>query len=339
LALFDDAEMRDARISRMVLHEIGPNEADFKLLNGTVDPGELQEFFLERLSDANKGSSYTFKADSTLLPLLREVAAHPADLEDVGKRIATSFNERHLGNVKAGTLAIFELSSPTRSQYAIVKFDSQRVVSLDETADAHARLRLFRKTIVESKEAMQKSALIRFTDTGGELAVRDRRTSTRIPAYFVDFLGVERVLSEKDLTKRLAEALRATAAEHRELLGNRAVVEFPTRMYEAVQNSEVFDSENDAMLTAVLGALSEDSPVRETFARKLAEKDMAHEQFTLVKEAVPQPTKRRLTTVEGIQLTYGAIYEDNVRSVEDRVTGITTITITTRGIEKNEQFS
>jgi hypothetical protein len=151
VALFDDAEMRASRVSRMVLHEVGPNDRDFKLFNGTLEPGEMQDFFLDRLVTANKGSAYVFGPDSALLASLRGIKADTAALEDVGKRIATSFNELHRGNVNAGTLAIFELRSETRSVFAVLKFDSQSVVSVDEGADAHARLRLLRKTIVESK--------------------------------------------------------------------------------------------------------------------------------------------------------------------------------------------
>jgi hypothetical protein len=339
LALFNVEEMSSTRITRIVLHEIGPSSTDFRLLNGTLPPGELEGFFLDRLKTANNGSSYAFKADSGLRSQLLEVQNDPGILEDVGKRIATSFNQRHQGNVNAGMLAIFELESAARALYAIVKFDSQRVVAIAEEADDHARLELLRKTIVESKDAMQKSAIIRLTDDGGALAVRDRRTNIRIPAYFVDFLGAERILSEKDLTKRLSDAIKETAEEQREILGDRLVREMPTRIYQAVQNLDDFDPESDTMFVAVFGAVPEDSPVRVAFASKLEEKKLEHEQFTLAKGAIQRPTRLRITTAEDVQIVYGLQYEGNaVRVHTDENTEITTITVTTQGKPRREQL-
>jgi len=65
---------------------------------------------------------------------------------------------------------------------------------------------------------------------------------------------------------------------------------------------------------------------------------MQTEQFDIVPDAVPEPTRRRITTVEDIVITYGAQYEGSVRKNTDRITGLTTIIITSGGIRNDEQL-
>ncbi len=71
LALFDDASFDGLKITRMVVHEVGPKPESLKLFNGVIAPVPLQKFFLARIARANKGSAYAFKPASTLLASLK----------------------------------------------------------------------------------------------------------------------------------------------------------------------------------------------------------------------------------------------------------------------------
>lgn len=337
MALFNPDELAALRISRMVVHEVGPKDTDLRLFNGVISPVPHQELFLARLSDANRGSAYRFKDGSRLLGELHKNEDKADMLEEVGKDLTRAFHNLHKGNAKAGTLAIFEIESPTRSLYGIIKFDNIRGVSVSADADVHAKLSLLGSTISEAKDTMQKAALIRITADGGDLTVSDKYRP--VSGYFEDFLGAARLYSQTELTTQLSKALYATADKQRNLIENRVFEDLPMRVYSAIQDAEEFNPRSDTVITAVFGALPADSPIRETFVEQLAARRMEDEDFALVKEAISRPTRRRLTTLEGVVLTYGMQLEGtNVQIDVDEETTRAVITIRTEGIKEREQL-
>lgn len=336
MSLLTADELSALRIERVVLHQVGPRDSDFKIFDGEVDPGDLETFFIERLLVANKGSRYEFEGTSEVLSALRAVEVDGTALIERGAMLATHFNEQHRGNTNSGTFAIFVLACEMRRLYAVIKFDHRPTVDVDDSA-ARAQLRLLKKTIVESPDAMQKSAIIGLTAAGGELAVRDRRGPGSIPAYFLRFLGVKRRFTESELTKKLAAVVKNVAAENEENLSPAFLVNLPTRIYHTVQNLETFDSASDDVVTAVFGAQVPDSPIRAAFAAQLREAGIEDEHFELDKAAIPRPTRDRLVTVEGIEINYGETMRDRVSEIP-LGNGEIEIRIRTAGVSKREQL-
>ena len=246
--------IRELRIERMILHEVGPKAEDFRLYNGLLPPGDSEEFFLARIAAANQGSAYRFTAASRVEQSFRRASRFPAEFEAIGKELATTFQSLHHGAANPGTLAVFQIASQDRTYFAIVKFDNQRVVALAEGLHEHALITLLRKTIVEAKDAMQMSAVVALNLDGGSLAVRARRKGQRISDYFIEFLGAERLYSERELTKNLADALKETARAQPDHVDPLVKRELMSRIHNALAVSEEFDPEDDAMLTAVFGA-------------------------------------------------------------------------------------
>jgi hypothetical protein len=336
LALLPENELRALRIVHMVLHEVGPKDEDFKLFEGEVEAGDLTGFFIDRLVEANKGSAYEFEAESKVLAALRAVDSRPEDIVEQGRAVATLFNNEHSGHVLAGSFAIFALAGGAAKYYALVKFDHRPVAVLDDTT-TRARLELVRKTIVESPEAMQKSALVQLGDDGGALAVRDRRGSRKIPEYFVRFLQVRRRFSESELTKKLSEVIKEVAEKNEQILGARFLDTLPTKIYNAVHGAETFDAAREDIMVSVFGPQPEDSPIRSSFTEHLVESGLEHEQFDIDKTVVSQPTRRRILTVEGIEIRYAAALQDRVEEVQ-MADGTTQIRINTARVEKHEQL-
>lgn len=334
MALLSADEITNLAIGRMVLHEVGPKPEHLRLFNGVIDPGDHREFFRARIADANKGSAHRFlAAGSALRDQLRRVRDEPDALEDVGKSLAREFDRLHRGNARAGAFALFELAED-RSLYGIIKFDNIRGIEISADAETHARLQQLRTTIMESRDALQKAAIIRLTLDGDSLVVRDRLR--RAAAYFPEFLGSERTYTETELTRQLSDALYVTAEEVREDIGPRAFSEIRDRIYRAIQDATVYDPEQETVLTAVFGAVPDNSPIRTTFVEQLQQHGLEDEQFTLVKDAVPRPTRGRIRTLEGITLEYGLQLEGtNIEVLEDgRGGGV--ITIRTARIEREQ---
>ncbi len=337
MALLTPAEIAALRIERIVLHEVGPGPNDFKLFDGDPDFGELVTFFVERLIVANKGSAYEFEVGSDVLAALRVVDADATSLEAHGRALATRFNEQHRGNTNAGTFVVFVLAAEARRFYAVVKFDHRPSIDIDDTMD-RAQLRLLTKTIVESPDAMQKSAIILLTEGGGDLAVRDRKGPGSIPAYFLRFLGVKRRFSETELTTKLADVIKEVAAENEATLPAAFLYNLPTRIFQTVQNLERFDAASQDIVTAFFGQEPAESPVRTSFAAKLREAGLEDEEFAIDRAAVPRPTRERLVTNEGIEVNYS-------EAVRARITeiplpgGEVQIQITTSGILRRVQLT
>ena len=228
------------------------------------------------------------------------------------------------------------MAAEKRKFFAVVKFDHRPSIDIDDTA-ARAQLRLLTKTIVESPDAMQKSAIILLSDGGGELAVRDRKGPGSIPAYFLRFLGVRRRFTEAELTMKLASVVKEVAAENEATLAPAFLVNLPTKIYHTVQNLDRFDGTNPELVTAFFGQEPAHSQIRASFATKLREAGLEDEEFAIDKAALALPTRERLVTVEVIEINYGEALRGRVTEVH-LPGGEIQIQITTAGISKRVQL-
>lgn len=194
--------------------------------------------------------------------------------------------------------------------YALIKYDNEDVVRyvLDNTGDSQVpKLERFSESFVRKAEAMQKIALVRLADDqGGKVIVRDRSKPTHISDYFDGFLQVRRVNSPAEMSGKLVEVFKQTFKEHKLALSSDIQKGGVNRIYEVMrQGNHHFDPENpETLITAILGQLDENSPVRKTLARKLKEQGIAEETFEIDPEQVTKPFRRRMRTAEGTQITY-----------------------------------
>jgi hypothetical protein len=331
MALFNEADFAGARITRMALHEVGPRAEHFRLHEGLVAPGDSEPFFVDRVQAANNGSAYTFEAASDVLGSLRTVA-DDASFVEVGKSLARAFHAKHTGQSSAGTLAVMEitLGDPTAAAWAILKFDHRRGVLPEYTNDV-ARVTFLRKTLNDEKNAMQKAAVISLDASGGKLSVINRRTPGDVPVYFEEFLGVTRVTTTTDMTKALVKVFEDVTMANADFMGDKLVSAVPTHLYDAAQGADTFDFEDDTLLTSVFGAQAPDSPIRASFAARIADAGLTGETFELDKSAVPKPTRIRYDTSENIYVSIPIEFKDVVRIDKESVPGKTLIIIETAG--------
>lgn len=341
MAFFTQAQLDGLTIERMIFHVVGPDASKLVLLEET-DPGAYAEFFLERLRSTNDGMMFDFASGSNLEAALRRIHVDASVFTSETKNLATQFQIVHSAAAIEGAFMTFVLSSLGQAYYALVKYDHESVITyaIKQTTEGNrANLSGLQDTFVKSPDALQKSALIRLGDEGGELCVRDRAAPTKVSKYFQGFLGANRRFEPDKLTKALCKIAKDVAKKHSEALGPAIMSDLNKRVFDYVQNTTSFDPANkEPFIVAVFGALPAESPIRVSFERELKSARIESEAFEFHKAAVPRPAKRKLVTNEGIEVIWDRAYEQNLRR-EPTEDGRVRIIIETGGIKSEDDFS
>lgn len=327
-------------INRMVFHVVG---------NGT-DPVYLREaavssigpFFVSRISSGNTGIMLDFHPKSSTAAALHRIHVYKDRFNRESRRLAKLFHNQHSGMTTEGLFMLFELSCLSETLFAILKYDQQEVVRFAIRQDAKGRKRISLKaletTLVKTPDALQKSAIIRLaTDgTGGEACVRDRSAGGSITRYFQRFLGARRRYSNASLTSLLQKATRTVAKECREQIAPPILRNINERIYEALATNGSFDPQQpSAYLGSVFGPVDANTTIINSFEKELRRNRIDGESFVFDASELPKPRRRRLTTIEGITVTFDQQYENRV-AVKKTVGGGSQIVIDTDGLEEND---
>ncbi|WP_374944333.1 nucleoid-associated protein [Sphingomonas sp.] len=332
MPFLSDAERDDLRIDRMVFHVVGPDLTDPVLL-AEFDPPIFTEFFLGRIKSAMGGNAYKFRPESPTMATLREIGADQTQFVRGSETLAASFQHEHRQNSIDGVFFLFLLSTvEDRRMFALVKYDTDQVLKY-EIADAEGRRRAileeFRQTFSTKRESLQKIALVRLGAEDGEMMVRDRSRPEGISEYFGKFLRVKRAATPAEFTKKTERLLKEVMKQHRDDLDPEIRKGGARRINEQLRTTREFGPETQLQLfDAVFGVLPDNSPVRRTYLRKLATAKLDEETFQVDPTAIPRTPRRRIETVEGIQILFD---EEDRGRIEKRElpTGDTEILITT----------
>jgi 37-kD nucleoid-associated bacterial protein len=331
-------ELGSLAIERMIFHVVGTG-AEHPTLLDEVMPGAFAEFFLERLRSTANGITYDFLHASGVLASLHKTAADPSSFIAESKSLAETFHEAHLKSASPGAFVVFSLMTSTGPLHAFVKFDHEEVLSYEITTDEgvnKVNITKLMDTFVKSPEALQKSALIRLNGDGGELSLKDRAGKRKVSKYFETFLGVKRRHNASDLTKQLFEIAKTVVRQNREEFPEEFRRNANARIYDAIQNMEGYDPLTHDFLNTVFGpaAAAEDSKVRRHFERLMKEARIEDEAFDFDRTAVTRPARRRLTTVEGVVVTYDDVASRYIR--QEHSGGRTKIIIDTGGVTEDD---
>ena len=339
--MLDNDHLDNITIERMIFHVVGPEDSNLVLLE-EIEPGDHAEFFIDRVRTAANGIMFDFVAASPVLAALRRIEEDHTCFASETKDLATLFNGMHTGSASVGVFLTFVLNIAGERLYAIIKYDHEEVLSytIEEEEDVRrALIAALTSTFVRSPDALQKAAIIRLTDTGGELSVRDRVSPSKITRYFQGFLGARRRFEPNQLTKTLSDITKKTARKHADALGPAVMGQLNRRVYDVMQTQPGFDPGNrEPFFAAVFGPIAQDSPVRATFERELRNSRIENEVFEFDRQAVPRPRRKHMVTDEGIEVIYDRQYQDRVVR-EQRPGGGERILIETGGIRIEDDYT
>jgi hypothetical protein len=310
MSLLTEEEKDALSIRRMIFHVVGKSLEEPILLQ-EIDPPEYTDFFLKRVKSGLSGNLFEFRKKSNIESILRSIGENKDVFTEQTQELARDFQRLHSGTTSMGVFFVFELDVGNGNIiYALIKYDNEDVVRyvLDNKSGSQVpKLERFSESFVRKAEAMQKIALVRLADDqGGKVVVRDRSKITHISDYFDGFLQVRRVNSPAEMSGKVVEAFKQAFKEHKLSLPSYIQKGGVNRIYEVMrQGGHHFGPENpEPLITAVFGSLDENAPIRKTLAKKLKEHGIAEETFEIDPQQIPKPTRRRMKTAEGTQITY-----------------------------------
>lgn len=318
-----EAEIAKLRIDKFIFHVVHHGAVDPILLD-QVPIGAFEQFFLDRVIETLRGNRFVFSRGSLTRESLAAVRTSPRRFVEESKRLARAF---HSGDqrIKRGVLIVIALSAGSRPLYSLIKYDHERVLSYD-LQETKAILRAVVNNFTESKDALQKSALIELKGHGGDLVVIDRTKRTGITTFFQDFLGVERQHTEADMTTELTKALVTTVKKHVNDLPLAITSRVKPRLVEIATRRGAFEA--DQFFGDFFGADGTDA-IKATFESELASRAISGESFDYDKLSLPVAGPTTFVTSEGVRLVIPERAQSTVR-VEPTADGAAVITIRTQ---------
>jgi len=324
LAFFSE-ELRDnLQIDRMVFHIVGPNEGDCVHLE-EVNPGIHRDFFIERILSVEAGVPYSFSDASSTRTRLKRISDDENTFQQQSELLADDFQRQHGGSAAAGAFLIFVLSCGGEQSFALLKYDDETVVAYAvQEGDGDRKsvtLDALERTFVKNRDALQKSALIRLTDEGGELIVSDRQNAPKVARYFEGFLDAIREHTDAELTGKLVKVTRDLIRNNKDIVPEDVYKEVYRRTFNAASNGGAVDGENQkAFLDTVFGgALPDDHEILPKYYAALRKERIDGVPMQLNHESVTPPRQRRYRTRQGISIKAPVDLANYISIEDDRI--------------------
>ncbi len=323
--MFFSQNQADAvQIEQMVFHLVGPGENAFVRLEA-INPGEFSNFFLERILSVNSGIPYEFSDASATRERLARIAADEELFQNESERLAEDFQRQHGGSAAAGAFLVFALRSLGEQAFALLKYDDETVLSYELQEGQGGRqvvsLDSIERTFVQNRDALQKSALIRLSDDGGELRILDRQNQQRVARYFENFLDCKRCFENAEITAKLVDVTRNVLRANKDIVPQKVLRDMTRRTYAAANAGGNIDAENQkSFLDTVFGAtLPDDAPIVAKFRSGLRSARIEATPIALDASSVRPPAAVRYKTENNIQVRVPNNMRDAVILDDDRI--------------------
>lgn len=302
----------DAQLERIIFHIVSPNLETPTILMEVETPEDYSKFFIERLKETLKGTTYTFRENSWIHNQIKSALQSAHAFVDTSERLAQKFQELFKSDKRLipGALMLLQIRNGRNKYGAIIKYDDMSVISYTTQALKNGRtkpiLNQFLNNFVQDKKAIQKSVLIDINCPQKSIICTDRSGSKGdITEKFRDYLEADRLFTTTLLTERLIAALEETARSNHELLPPEVKKKIKGKIKQAVKDIVEFDPENpDQVLTAAFGDAHIEEKIRKSFMANLKKKKISNEKFAISNDAIKQSPKRIRQTNEGVKVIY-----------------------------------
>ncbi len=171
---------------------------------------EQKSFFKQRISEVAEGTQYEFidKEHNSLNKECKKLLTDNTSFVEMSKNICMSFRTHHSGNMTDGAFVIstFNILNDERNVelIALIKMDQRKVLEyeLEDTPSGRvAKMREIADSFIESKDAVQKVAIIDVTNTfKWDILAKERKKAEGIAEYFKKFLNAQMIDTPSKLT-------------------------------------------------------------------------------------------------------------------------------------------
>lgn len=325
-AVLSQAQRDSLELTDFIFHIIDPDagEDDRVVYLDEVQLTESQRsFFLERLQEAAQGTQYVFKQDAVHLQdkclRLRD------DVErfvEVSRQITADFAGRHRGQMSAGVFIVskarFLISAHRWGEFAfLVKMDKQPSISYQYQVIGGRKVATLQNNdnaLIESKKAIQKSALINVSEHfAWHVLAFDKQQNPGLTDYFRGFLGVTERQEASALTRLANSTVRKWAKDipQEDLPEGEDFNTMAGRAFNYLKDRDQFDT--DEFVNTVVRC--EDPEKKESLTRslreKLAESGVAGQQFRPQPNSLPKRERKQVyQTDEGVIISFEGTLEE-----------------------------
>jgi hypothetical protein len=199
------------KINKFIFHIISKEYDEPIYLDEITLTTEQKKFFKDRIAEVAEGTQYTFKTKefNTLLKLCKKLNIDNTTFIHTSKEICSNFKSYHKGGMSDGSfiISIFDMinkDDSVTSLIALIKMDHKKVLEYtysDDENNRQVQLREIAKSFIESKEAMQKVAIIDIYDEfQWDILAKERGKSEGITDYFESFLNALKKDTPSSLT-------------------------------------------------------------------------------------------------------------------------------------------
>lgn len=345
-AVLTAAQVKTLDIESFIFHIIQSDESDDPIYLDAVVLGETQKkFFLSRLKECAKGTQYIFKNDSPHLQKNCEgMTSKPEEFIEISRSITSDFADRHAGNTADGVFVVsvvkyLHSANEYKKLIFLVKLDKTASFSYsykEENGKKIAVINEVPNALSESKQAVQKSALIDVSGLHAWHVLAFDRVKPTLSDYFRGFLGVTERQTDSTLTKNTHRVVRGWASQiPAELLApGEDSNTISGRSLSYFQAHEHFDTEE--YVSAIVRHDDEEKKKKliESLQEKLVEVGVAGQSFASMPGSLSRKDKKQIyQTAEGVTITFeGDVVAAGIGK-ETLPNGKTRITIETNGLE------
>ncbi len=248
------------QIEKFIFHIITVDNEEPTYLDEVTLTNEQKVFFKNRIAEVAEGTQYKFvdKAHNILAGLCTNLASSEQNFIDKSKTICNDFKSHHSGNMTDGAfiIATFKMLNTDDSNIsliALIKMDQKKVLEyeLEVTEDGRkAKMREIADSFIESKEAVQKVAIIDVSNVfAWDILAKERKKSEGIADYFKNFLNAQMKDTPSSLTKKTVSEVTKWAKLHTDLLKDIPELEERTSDYASYVKSRAigFINANDGV--------------------------------------------------------------------------------------------
>lgn len=328
------SELATLDITHFIFHVIEPGASDpVQLLDEAIDLSPRQrQFFLDRLREAARGTQYAFDDRSEMRELCETLVARPnVAFVETSQAIAGLFAKYHhdrrmLPGVVVLALARIAVSANAhRRLLFVLKIDHRPVLQYRLSSSAGrrtARIAEVTNALVESKTAIQKSALIDVSDRfeWDILAAERYESGPELTDYFRRFLSAHVREQPSELTRRAIATVRkwARQLDADDKPESEDAAAYAERAMRYLGHTAVFDTEEFVAAVVTDSDRQRRAAARASLEEALAAVGVAGQHFEPQPGSVAAGVRRTvLRTLEGVQIAYEGPREDVGLAVVD----------------------
>lgn len=352
-------------IDKFIFHIIVVDNEEPTYLDQVALTEGQKAFFKERIAEVAEGTQYTFvdKQHNTLATLCQELRVNEQTFIDKSKTICNDFKSHHAGNMTDGafiitTINMLNTDNSRMPLIALIKMDQKKVLEyeLEDTEEGRkAKMREIADSFIESKDAVQKVAIIDIGDTfAWDILAKERKKTEGIAEYFKKFLNAQMRDTASTLTRNAISAVSKWSKlnidelkdipEYQERTSDHASY-FKARAVSFMNSNEgiVFDAEN---FIQHIFSLDDASDTTREKIRILHSKMRDHlsvdgiygQVFLPKPNSIPKSVSRtKMRTEEGVVIEWQGNPEDKGIKIETTKDQRKQITITTANLEDMEK--